>query len=101
MSEDVRLVSGALFRAPDGNLYFVPESALDQFRVFEEVRAQLEERLPVDHGDEAMSVEDGGEEIEVEDSALQAVFTTLELQPRPHEGGLVGLAFCHYLLDRE
>lgn len=101
MSEDVRLVTGALFRAPDGNLYFVPESALDQFRVFEEVRAELEGRLPAEDGGEGAIVEEGGEESEAEDTALRAVFTTLELRPSHHEGGLVGLAFCHYLLDNE
>ncbi len=98
MSEDVRLVSGALFHAPDGNLYFVPESALDQFRVFDEVRAELEGLLAAG-ADKAAPVEDEGEE--VEDSALRAVFATLELRPSRHEGTQVGLAFCSYLLDTE
>lgn len=75
-----RDIPGTLFRGADGNLYFIPDMALEPFRVFDHVRAQVEALFDVEAEAEAEAEDIGEEEVEdIASAQLDAIYTTLTI----------------------
>jgi hypothetical protein len=94
MSENQRTVSGTLMRGADGSLYFIPDSVLEPFRVFDSEQSRIEGLLTGEAVDQSL-VNDAQAAVDV-----QAVYTTITLsEPKPPE--LVGRVIGSFLLMTE
>ncbi len=81
-------------RGADGNLYFIPDSALEPFRIFDSELSRIEGLLTEGEVDLSLVAEP---EAAV---GAQAVYTTITLsEPKPPES--VGRAIALYLLSTE
>ena len=94
MSDQPKSVAGTLFRGADGNLYFVPDSALEPFRVFDAQEPRIESFLTGE-----------GEGADAESTELDAVYTTISVGAEPQAEEMVAmqkpLIFVAYLQDKE
>ncbi len=86
-------VPGTILRGADGNLYFVPDSALAPFRVFDVQKSRVE-KLLAEQGSE-------GESGVQPQSNLETLHTTIQPSPQPPESGLVGLIIIPFLAGTE
>ncbi|MGB8643742.1 MAG: hypothetical protein WCF84_00765 [Anaerolineae bacterium] len=95
MSAQQQSVSGTLFRGADGNLYFVPDSALESFRVFDSEQPRIENFLAGDgKGDDAAA------------KNVEAVYTTIPVNSPPADEAMAAeiqkpLIFVAYLQDND
>ena len=80
-----RHIPGTLFRGADGNLYFIPDTALQPFRIFDQVRDRVEALFDARSEVESEILDD--EEAEAVSKAdLDAIYTTLTIhEPDPAE----------------
>jgi len=87
-----RDVPGTLLRGADGNLYFVPDSVLEPFRVFDSERANAEKRFE--------SPETGATAASQPASNLEAVHTTITVaESTTEQQPPVGLLFAAYFAE--
>jgi hypothetical protein len=99
MSDERRSVPGTILRAPDGTLYFIPDSSLEPFRVFDSEVERVERLLSLQGeaadelalDDEMVAPE---EDIDAEvpaqpddsvdlQAGVQAVYATLDITGHP------------------
>jgi|GEM_PF-2883953 hypothetical protein len=96
MGEKQRNVPGTLMRAVDGKLYFIPDSVLKPFEVFESEVSRIEGLLDKKKGepDPALVQSPGNA------SSVEAVHTEVTLST-PTESGQVGRAIGAFLMMTE
>lgn len=110
MSEAQRRVPGTILRGPDGTLYFVPDSALEQFRIFDNHIERIEQLI----GSADYAADEDGEEINEDavdfsastepeaaagdvahhDTPIGAVYATLTITDTPVEAGIAFDIIC-------
>lgn len=103
MGDEQRRVPGTILRGPDGSLYFVPDSSLEQFRVFDNHVDRIEQLInPPDLGDDVIEeAEDfsATPEPAAGDTAhfgtpIEAVYATLTLTDSPDGPGIANDIIC-------